>query len=274
MVYNIKNIDISYYWEAEMIEITRLRHAYPEKEGFFIKRPSGLAEYTFLHFYNSVEIYMGGEWITTEPHSVILYDKWTPQHFRSREALIHDWMHFRGDATEIFTKSKIQCDKIYYLGSHSFITKIVAEMETEFNASEKNKTDMMQLKFQELFLKLGRAILNDNAYEVSKETKQQFRYLRGKMFSSLEENWTVSRMAEIVGLSESRLYALYKELYGISPNADLILARINAAKNMLTIEKKKTVVVAEELGYQNTTHFIRQFKKHTGMTPSDYKANH
>jgi len=38
------------------MEITRLRHAYPEKAGFLIDRKEGYPEYTFLHFYNSVEL--------------------------------------------------------------------------------------------------------------------------------------------------------------------------------------------------------------------------
>lgn len=254
-----------------MIKITNLRHAFPEKANFFMRRGQGLTEYTFLHFYNSVEICLHGEWVKTEPHSVILYDKHTPQYFKSPEPLTHDWMHFQGDATNFLERYEFECDKIYYPGTHNFITKIIAEMETEFYTYEKNKEEMMLLKFRELFLKLGRAVSNENVYEVSGETKKQFRYLRGKMFSSLEENWSVARMAEVVSLSEPRFYVLYKELYGISPNADLILARMNAAENILASGRKKIVDIAEELGYQNTTHFIRQFKKHTGMTPSAYR---
>lgn len=29
--------------------------------------------------------------------------------------------------------------------------------------------------------------------------------------------------------------------------------------------------IAEAIGYDTTEHYIRQFKKHTGMTPSAYR---
>ena len=43
------------------IKITRARHAWPEKAGFTIDRPRGLPEYTFLHFFESVQILVNGE---------------------------------------------------------------------------------------------------------------------------------------------------------------------------------------------------------------------
>jgi AraC-like DNA-binding protein len=32
--------------------------------------------------------------------------------------------------------------------------------------------------------------------------------------------------------------------------------------------------LAARLGYANTTHFIRQFKKQTGVSPLRYRKNH
>ena len=38
------------------MEITDIRHDWPEKAGFTLVRPTGIEIYTFLHFMNSVEI--------------------------------------------------------------------------------------------------------------------------------------------------------------------------------------------------------------------------
>ena len=32
--------------------------------------------------------------------------------------------------------------------------------------------------------------------------------------------------------------------------------------------------IAKELGYESVNYFYRQFKKHIGITPSDYRKNH
>ena len=254
-----------------LISISSLRHAYPENAGFRIDRKNGHPEYTFLHFHNSVEIVLDGERIHTAPHAVILYKMGTPQYFESQTPLLHDWMHFSGDAEPILRENGIQPDKLYYPFRHQFITELIGELETEFYDSRKNREKMLALKTEEFFLKLGRAICQEEVTDLNRETIEKFRYLRGKVFSSLEKNWSISEMAKEVYLSESRVFAVYKMIYGISPNADLIRARINSAKNLLAFSQKKVEEIAFELGYQNATLFSRQFKKYTGCTPSEYR---
>ena len=43
------------------MEITDIRHDWPEKAGFTLVRPTGIEIYTFLHFMNSVEIKLTGK---------------------------------------------------------------------------------------------------------------------------------------------------------------------------------------------------------------------
>ncbi len=252
-----------------MLEITLLRHAYPENGGFCIDRPSGYPEYTFLHFHTPIQIMENGRLITTQPHAVIIYDKFTPQYFKSSEPIVHDWMHFKGDPSQLL---RCLCfNKIYYPNQHSFITRIIAELEQDFFARRDDYEDLMKIKTEELFLKLNRNIFQKDLADYDKGTLEKFRYLRGKMFYSLNEKWTVSKMAQEVFLSESRFFALYKSIFGISPTADLINAKINSAKNMLLFSDRSVESISSALGYQNTTHFIRQFKQNVGVSPSGYK---
>ncbi len=246
---------------------------FPENAGFFIDRVNGHGSYTFLHFHNSVEIAMNGEVITTSPHAIILYRPKTPQYFKSNSRLLHDWFHFEGDLSGI-PLNNFELDKIYYPSNHEFITKIVAELETEFFDKSNTSEFLIDLKLQEFFIKLDRSIAKSDKISVDKETKQKFRYLRGEMFSSLDKHWSVADMAKKVDLSESRFYSLYKRIYGTAPTADLINARIDSAKNKLLIQDLRISDIAESLGYENTTHFIRQFKAMVGMTPTAYRNEH
>lgn len=254
-----------------MFQITQLRHAYPEGAGFFIDRKEGLKEYTLLHFFNSVEICFGEKVIRTEPHAVILYNIGTPQYFKSETPLIHDWMHFKGPLPSLVGEGGLQPDTIYYPRPHAFLTQMIRELESEFYGDLPSKEKLLELKVQEFFIKLERAVSCPPAAEISAETEKALRYLRGEMFSSLETNWTVEEMAKRIALSPSRIYPLYKKVYGISPMADLINARINSAKNMLSFGGEKVEEIAWRLGYQNTTHFIRQFKQKVGCTPAQYR---
>ncbi len=255
-----------------MLDITLLRHAYPENGGFCIDRPTGYPEYTFLHFHTPIQIMQNGRLLTTQPHAVIIYDKFTPQYFKSDEPIVHDWMHFTGDPSQLL--KQLCFNTVYYPNQHGFITKIVAELEQEFFAQRDDCKHLMCVKTEELFLKLNRSIFEKDSTDYDKGTLEKFRYLRGKMFYSLNEKWTVSRMAQEVFLSESRFFALYKAIFGISPTADLINAKINSAKNMILFGNMTVENISTALGYQNITHFIRQFKQNVGVSPSVYKKYH
>ena len=99
------------------IVITRARHAWPEKAGFTIDRPKGLPEYTFLHFFESVEILVNGEVVITPPGAVIFYSETMPQWFRSPGPLIHDWMHLQGDVAALLRESGLEPDRLYFPGN-------------------------------------------------------------------------------------------------------------------------------------------------------------
>ncbi len=254
-----------------MIEITSVRHAYPENAGFFIDRPHGLKEFTFLHFYNSVELLVGNKRVQTLPHAVVLYGPDQMQYFYSREPLVHDWFHFTGDLSDLELED-FAVNELFYPSQYGFITEIVAQMEKEFFSALPNRALLLELLTKNLLIQLDRN-QNQSSSAVSSEIEERLRAFRGVLFSSLKKYWTVEAMARQVGFSQSHFFAVYKKIFGISPTADLINARINAGKHMLLFQNKKIDDIAADLGYQNTTHFIRQFKSVTGMTPSAYRKN-
>lgn len=71
-----------------------------------------------------------------------------------------------------------------------------------------------------------------SAYNV-KNISEKVEQVRKKMFSTPWEKWPVEKMAKLAVLSESRFYTVYKSVYKITPNRDLIIARIEKAKNLL-----------------------------------------
>lgn len=256
-----------------MIDVTSVRHTWPEKSGFGINRLYGHVDYTFLHFYNSVELVINDQKIQTSPHAVILYSPQTPQYFISKDPLIHDWFHFAGDLGINFDRFKT--DTVLYPNRFEFITKTTAEIENEFFNNRKNRNNLIESLVKELFIRIDRSLFAEDSDQnkVSSDIEELFRSFRRELFSSLNKKWTVSDMAKTLNFSESRFFALYKTIFGISPTADLINARINSAKNILIFQNKKIEDIATSLGYDNVTHFIRQFKTFVGETPNMYRKN-
>ncbi len=254
-----------------MVEITNVRHSFPEKAGFKIERRKGHKDYTFLHFLNKVKIKIDGNELEIPAGSVIIYNIGTPQFFLSEEPLVHDWMHFKGNITPFLRQFDLSLDTVYTPANTAFITPIVREIETEFLSDKENRDRVMDLKFEELLLKLSRSVKKQTDEYIDKTTATRLRELRGEIFVNYSDKWTTESMAKKAGFSQSRFYAVYKALFGVSPVNDLINVRLNKGKSYLTMTKKSIEEIAELLGYDNTTHFIRQFKDRVGVSPTKFR---
>ena len=78
-------------------------------------------------------------------------------------------------------------------------------------------------------------------------------------------------LAAQIGLSGSYLQSIYKAQFGVPIGSDIILGRITRAKYMLLNSGSSISAIAEASGYRCDEHFIRQFKRMTGVTPGEFR---
>lgn len=233
----------------------------------------GLRQYTFLHFFECVQLRLGEKTVTTLPDSCIIYDVNTPQWFHSPTDLRHDWMHMTGDVAGAVEEAGLQFNTLYTPGNAKFITAITREVELEVLTRQPGRKRLLELKFRELLLKLGRSCNESATSAVKPSLTAQLRKVRSTVFSQLERPWTVADMAALAYISPSRFHAVYRQVFGISPVDDLIRSRMDTAKTRLCNSPETLADLAEALGYRNVTHFCRQFKQYTGLTPGEYRSS-
>lgn len=251
------------------MEILLIRHNWPEPAGFTLNRPQGAKDYILLHFHNSVKIAFGGRQHVTMPGAFILFSPETPHSFVSHEQLVHDWMHLSGDVEADMNRLGLACNRLYHPSCGSYISQITAELEAEFFARRSHWHEYCDARLTQLMITLSRDLQGEAPLPVAHETADALRALRARMLLHPEQQWTNAAMAQAVGISTSRLYPLYRRMFAISPNHDLILMRIEKAKNMLS-QGCSVIQAADALGYANVFHFIRQFKQIAGTTPGQY----
>jgi two-component system response regulator YesN len=86
-----------------------------------------------------------------------------------------------------------------------------------------------------------------------------------------DTNLTLKSIAEEVFMSPSHLSTLFRQEMGINFLDYLHQHRIDKAKQLLKETNEKVYAVARQVGYYDEAHFVRFFKKWTGMLPSQYK---
>ena len=87
----------------------------------------------------------------------------------------------------------------------------------------------------------------------------------------MREEVRVETVAEAVGLSPSRLSHLFKATTGQSIIDALNAMRIRHAAMLLEMTALGAAEIAYEAGFRNYNHFLQQFRKRYGMSPSGYR---
>jgi transcriptional regulator GlxA family with amidase domain len=89
---------------------------------------------------------------------------------------------------------------------------------------------------------------------------------------NLERETPVRDLAQMAGLGERTFMRHFKAATGRSPSDYLQALRVEAAKAMLEGGLKPVQVISHEVGYVDLAFFRSLFKRATGMTPAEYRA--
>ena len=91
---------------------------------------------------------------------------------------------------------------------------------------------------------------------------------------NLHRDIYVAEVAHLVTLSRSRFCHLFKSEVGLSLIQYLRKVRMEKARDLLVTSFASVKVVAAEVGYNDPTHFEREFKKTYGSTPLQHRARY
>ncbi|MFD1134365.1 response regulator transcription factor [Paenibacillus urinalis] len=90
----------------------------------------------------------------------------------------------------------------------------------------------------------------------------------------LEQDLGREELAEFAELHPAYLSRLFKKEKGLSISEYIAQARIAKAKELLCATLSTVTDIASKVGYYNYQHFTKMFKKHTGVTPQQYRRQH
>ena len=116
----------------------------------------------------------------------------------------------------------------------------------------------------------GFELLEDKSSQLIERIKQLIIDLIHRQTEHLETN-NSTYLERQLGKDYKTLSQLFSSVEGVTIERYTILQRIERAKELLVYDELNSSQIAHELGYSSVQHLSNQFKKVTGMSPSEFK---
>lgn len=124
----------------------------------------------------------------------------------------------------------------------------------------------MRAHLMELLLTIIRTVTEQTVGEMESKIDHALQAMREQPTN----NWSVAELARLCGYHPSYFAKLFAEQTGVSPKQYIISERIKLAKLAL-LKGESIEAVSEQLGYTSVHYFSHNFKKETGLTPSEFR---
>lgn len=183
----------------------------------------------------------------------------------------------------------------YTNGNHNLNFLEVTRNKSNFQLSHllntmaylyENNKILLKERMDDLFIKVSELIvkeqisINANFIKlriVKRDTKRELyrRIVATKEYlnDNLQKKISLDALSRDIGISKYYLHRLFSEFNGETPNGYLTKIRLEYAKNKLQTSKDPISEIAMACGFDHTAYFSNLFKKHTGLSPSQFRKS-
>lgn len=259
------------------MEIHSIGYHHIHGTDFLMERPDGIGQgWLFLLIKSNAMMMKDGSKIRISPNTVLIYSGDIPQYYGADgENYIDDWFYFTVEQMDVrlLQELDIPLGVPLQLEDISELSSIVRTMTYEFYTHNLYSADLVELQMKTLFFKLSR-LLHSKVRALPESGASRYEgmiWLREQIYCNIQNVKPVGEMARDLSMSQSAFQHTYKRIFGTNVMADISNARIQQAQMLLSTTNLPLRQIAERSGYSSEFHLMRQFKIHTGMTPTEYR---
>lgn len=158
--------------------------------------------------------------------------------------------------------------------------KTTIEMLIDLHNFHKNKQVYAKeyeiaVRLQSLWLHFIRNVKNySTTSSKSFVRKQEYMQLMlSYIHNNFMSNISLADISNSAHISQAECSRLFRKILDASPYEYLLKYRIDQSIDMLKETNKSITEIALSVGFNDCSHFIQVFKKHTGLTPRGYIKN-
>lgn len=246
-----------------------------------IKRDSAVSgeismDYQLLYFRTPVIFSLKGREIASEGRTAMICTSGSHRSFRpsSSKGIRYDMVSLKMNSSDrqYAESMNIPFDQPIKLSDDYVISVMLRSM-----SSHSMHKSLYQSEFMELSMRLILIALSENCHKLPPDKLEtvprysELKALREAIFDDPMNHWSADEMSEDLGISRPYFHKLYHQAFGVTCHQDIIESRLIYASELLKNTDMSVSAVAETCGYDSDAYFMRQFKKHKGCTPSEYR---
>lgn len=210
-----------------------------------------------------------GKIFTIPPGSFAFIDCYRPHSYDAISECECLWIHFDGPTAQAWYQAVIS-----HLGNVFTIAdpiSTISKMELLYKTFHSDRLIKEPLISQYINDILTEILLDtsneDPASTCANRVEKAISYIK----NHFAEDIVVDQLAAYVGLSLYHFIRIFTEETGLTPHRYLIDIRLNTAKYLLKNSTFSIKDICYNTGFSNESVFCSSFKKHLGITPTQYR---
>ncbi len=220
------------------------------------------------HKFDELTYYISGNGTTRigdtvynyKPRTFAFYKAGTPHNEINTEPCDIIWLHFSYDIKEIFLEEGV------YEDVDAKLLSSLQKLRNSFFGQEKFRDTLVESHLAETI-----AIAAQQNVPKSQNTKIEWQQILNYIDTNFHNNIDFKALAQRHNYSFDRFRHIFREHFGVSVYAYLTNQRINLAKRLLKSSNFSIAHIAYDCGFNSSSQFTNIFKKHTGLTPKEYR---
>lgn len=178
-----------------------------------------------------------------------VYTPSNPYHSRLKKC-VQKWIDIFDEPDISFSKAKLRAQVVLFE-----LLEVLVDIQP-LHADLRSKQSMTTAKY---------------AKEIAEAIKWNFKNKSIEKSESVDYAIHIQPIIASLGISPNYGLEVFQKIYNMSPRKYLSDLKLQEAKILLQQPELSLNEIANRLGYKNLSHFSRQFKRWTGINPSEFR---
>lgn len=239
-------------------------------------RPDGRGDYQLYYVASGkVHFFFDGKEKIIPKGNMVLFRPGDPQRYNiySSEKPETYWVHFTGSGVEdLLDYYKFpKGENLFFTGNSQDYQHIFGQLIRELQMRRTNYEDLLALNLRTILIMINRYLSEGKnaGSQVIDEIEKAINYFN----KNYNKPIIIEEYAEQHLMTPCWFIQNFKQITKTTPMQYVVSLRLTNAMNMLENKNYNISQIASSVGYDNALYFSRLFKKHTGMSPKEYRKN-